>query len=86
MRHRVTGRTLGRSMGHRTALRRTLVTNLFRHGRIRTETKDKAIRRQTKLITLAKHGWQPKSQRLSSRSASGRRASERSADRQEAVR
>ena len=58
MRHRVTGRTLGRSMGHRTALRRTLVTDLFRHGRIRTtEAKAKAIRNQAeKLITLAKHG------------------------------
>jgi len=45
-------------MGHRAALRRTLVTELFRHERIRTtEAKAKAIRGQAeKLITLAKRG------------------------------
>jgi large subunit ribosomal protein L17 len=39
-------------------LRRTLVTELFRHGRIRTtEAKARAIRSQAeKLITLAKRG------------------------------
>jgi large subunit ribosomal protein L17 len=58
MRHRVAGRRLNRSMGHRTALRRTLVTELFRHERIRTtEAKARAIRSQAeKLITLAKQG------------------------------
>lgn len=58
MRHRVAGRRLNRSKGHRTALRRALVTELFRHERIRsTEAKTKAIRGQAeKLITLAKRG------------------------------
>ena len=58
MRHRVAGRRLNRSKGHRTALRRTLVTELFRHERIKTtEAKAKAIRSQAeKLITLAKRG------------------------------
>jgi len=58
MRHRVAGKKLGRSTGHRTALRRNLVTELFRHGKIRTtRTKAEAIRGQAeKLITLAKHG------------------------------
>jgi len=58
MRHRVAGRRLNRSMGNRTALRRTLVTELFRHEQIRTtEAKAKAIRGQAeKLITLAKRG------------------------------
>ncbi len=58
MRHRVAGRRLNRSKGHRTALRRTLVTELFRHERIRTtEAKAKVIRGQAeKLITLAKRG------------------------------
>ncbi len=58
MRHRVAGRRLNRSKGHRTALRRTLVTELFRHERIRTtEAKARAIRSQAeKLITLAKRG------------------------------
>ncbi len=58
MRHRVAGRRLNRSKGHRTALRRTLVTELFRHERIRTtEAKARAIRSQAeKLITLAKKG------------------------------
>jgi large subunit ribosomal protein L17 len=58
MRHRVAGRRLNRSMAHRTALRRSLVTELFRHERIQTtEAKAKAIRGQAeKLITLAKRG------------------------------
>lgn len=58
MRHRVAGRRLNRSMGHRTALRRALVTELLRHERIRTtEAKARAIRSQAeKLITLAKRG------------------------------
>ena len=58
MRHRVAGRKLGRSTGHRRALFRNLTTELFRHGRIRTtEAKAKAIRAQAeKLITVAKRG------------------------------
>jgi large subunit ribosomal protein L17 len=58
MRHRVSGYKLGRSSAHRTALRRTLVTNLIEHGRIQTtEAKCKAIRDQAeKLITIAKAG------------------------------
>jgi large subunit ribosomal protein L17 len=58
MRHRVAGRKLGRSTGHRQALFRNLTTELFRHGRIRTtEAKAKAIRAQAeKLITVAKRG------------------------------
>ena len=58
MRHHVAGKKLNRSSGHRTALRRNLVTALFHHGRIETtESKAKAIRGQAeKLITLAKRG------------------------------
>lgn len=58
MRHRVAGKKLSRSVGHRTALRRNLVTELFRHDAIRTtRAKAEAIRGQAeKLITLAKRG------------------------------
>lgn len=58
MRHRVAGRRLGRSSAHRRALRRNLITELFRHERIRTtEAKAKAIRGAAeKMITLAKRG------------------------------
>jgi large subunit ribosomal protein L17 len=58
MRHRVAGKRLNRSKGHRTALRRALVTQLFEHERLRTtEAKARAIRSQAeKLITLAKRG------------------------------
>ena len=58
MRHRVAGKKLSRSMGHRTALRRNLVTELFRYNQIRTtRAKAQAIRGQAeKLITLAKRG------------------------------
>ncbi len=58
MRHRVAGKKLSRPVGHRTALRRNLVTELFRYSHIRTtRTKAEAIRGQAeKLITLAKHG------------------------------
>ena len=60
MKHRVAGRTLGRSMGQRNALRRTLITQLMAHERIETtEAKAKAIRSEAeKLITLAKRGLQ----------------------------
>jgi large subunit ribosomal protein L17 len=58
MRHRVAGKKLGRSSGHRKALRRNLVSALFHHERIETtEAKARAIRGQAeKLITLAKRG------------------------------
>jgi large subunit ribosomal protein L17 len=58
MRHRVAGKKLSRSTGHRRALRRNLVTELIRHERIRTtRAKAEAIRGQAeKLITMAKHG------------------------------
>lgn len=58
MRHRVAGKKLGRTTGHRKALRRNLVTELLRHERIRTtRAKAQAIRGQAeKLITLAKRG------------------------------
>ena len=60
MRHRVAGRILGRSSGHRRALRRNLVTALFLHGQIETtEAKARAVRPAAeKLITLAKRGLQ----------------------------
>lgn len=58
MRHRVFGRKLGRSSAQRTALRRTLLTQLFTHGRIRTTAaKAKAIRGEAeKIISIAKRG------------------------------
>ncbi len=56
MRHKVAGYKLGRSTAQRTALRRSMVTQLIDHGRIQTtETKCKAIRDQAeKLVTIAK--------------------------------
>lgn len=58
MRHRVAGKRLGRSSGHRKALRRSMITELFRHERIKTtQAKAKAIRGAAeKLITLSKRG------------------------------
>jgi large subunit ribosomal protein L17 len=58
MRHQIAGYKLGRSSGHRSALRRNLVTEFFRHERIRTtRTKAAAIRGAAeRLITTAKHG------------------------------
>jgi large subunit ribosomal protein L17 len=58
MRHRVAGRRLNRSSGHRRALRRNLITELFRHERIRTtRAKASAVRGAAeKLITTAKRG------------------------------
>jgi len=60
MRHRVAGKRLKRSAGHRKALRRNLVTALFYHERIETtEAKAKVARGQAeKLITLAKRAIQ----------------------------
>ena len=56
MRHRVAGKRLNRSSGHRKALRRNLISALLYHEQIETtEAKAKAIRGQAeKLITLAK--------------------------------
>jgi large subunit ribosomal protein L17 len=58
MRHRVAGKKLGRSSGHRKALRKNLIGQLFLHSRIQTtEAKARAIRPEAeKLITLAKRG------------------------------
>jgi large subunit ribosomal protein L17 len=58
MRHKVAGYKLGRSTAQRSALRRSLVTELIDHGRIQTtEAKCKAIRDQAeKLVTIAKTG------------------------------
>ncbi len=58
MRHRVAGKKLNRSSGHRRALFRNLVSALIYHGRIETtEAKAEAIRGHAeKLITLAKRG------------------------------
>jgi len=56
MRHRLAGRKLSRSGGHRRALFRNLITELFRHRRITTtEAKARAVRTEAeKLITVAK--------------------------------
>jgi large subunit ribosomal protein L17 len=58
MRHRVAGRRLNRSKGHRTALRRNLVQELLRHERIQTTKAKAAVARSSteKIITLAKRG------------------------------
>lgn len=58
MRHKVAGYKLGRSSSHRKALRRNLITELFRHERIRTtKAKAQSIRGEAeKLITKAKRG------------------------------
>lgn len=57
MRHKVAGRRLGRDMDHRKMMRRNLITELFRHEKIKTtEAKAKAIRGQAeKMITLARN-------------------------------
>jgi large subunit ribosomal protein L17 len=58
MRHKVAGRSLGRSTGHRKALFRNLVTDLLDYEKIKT-TQAKAKEVQgiaEKMITLAKHG------------------------------
>lgn len=56
MRHKVAGRHLGRNVGQRRALYRNLITELFRHDRIRTtEAKAKSVQAEAeKLITIAK--------------------------------
>lgn len=56
MRHRKKGRRLSRSSGHRRALYRNLMTELFRHERIKTtEAKARAIRPLAeRLVTKAR--------------------------------
>jgi large subunit ribosomal protein L17 len=58
MRHRMAGRHLGRNTAQRRALFRNLMTELFRHGRIRTtQAKALAVRSEAeKLLTVAKRG------------------------------
>ncbi len=58
MRHNVRGRKLNRNASHRKAMFRNMVTDLFRHGRIKTTTaKAKELRPiAERLITYAKHG------------------------------
>jgi large subunit ribosomal protein L17 len=58
MRHRKAGRHLKRSSGHRRALYRNLVTELFRHERIKTtEAKARAVRPLAeRLVTKARKG------------------------------
>lgn len=58
MRHRLSGRHLGRDTAHRTAMFRNLVTDLLRYERITTtEAKAKEIRPMAeKMITLGKRG------------------------------
>ena len=56
MRHRNSGRRLGRNASHRKAMYRNMATSLFEHGRIKTtEAKAKELRRVVeRLITLSK--------------------------------
>jgi len=58
MRHRNSGKQLGRNSSHRKALLRNMVTSLFKYEQIETtDTKAKAIRPVAeKMITLAKRG------------------------------
>ena len=58
MRHKVAGRKLGRSSGHRRALYRNLVTDLLSHEKITTtEAKAKEVRGMAeRMITLGKEG------------------------------
>jgi large subunit ribosomal protein L17 len=58
MRHRKAGKKLSRNASHRKALIRNLVTELLRHGKIRTTlAKAKAMRSPIeKMITLGKRG------------------------------
>jgi large subunit ribosomal protein L17 len=58
MRHRIAGRTLGRTGGQRKALYRNLISDLFRYERLQTtRVKARAIRGHAeKLITLSRRG------------------------------
>ena len=58
MRHRVSGRRLGRDMGHRKALKRNLISDLLAHEQIvTTEAKARMLRPAAeRIITIAKRG------------------------------
>ncbi len=58
MRHRKSGRKLGRNTSHRKAMMRNMVTSLFDHEKIKTtDVRAKELRKiAEKLITLAKRG------------------------------
>lgn len=58
MRHRNSGRRLGRNTSHRKAMMRNMVTSLFEHEKITTtDARAKELRPMAeKLITLAKRG------------------------------
>lgn len=58
MRHKISGRVLGRDSGHRKALFRNLIKELYLHERIMTtDAKARSIRADAeKLITKAKRG------------------------------
>ena len=58
MRHKISGRQFGRASGPRRAMFRIMVTDLLRHGQIKTTVaKAKAIRPLTeKMVTLGKGG------------------------------
>ena len=58
MRHRVSGRRLGRDTAHRKALRKNMIAELLTHEQIlTTEAKARMLRPATeKIITLAKRG------------------------------
>ncbi|MDY6823560.1 MAG: 50S ribosomal protein L17 [Thermodesulfobacteriota bacterium] len=58
MRHRKTGKKLGRTGSHRNAMFRNMVTSLLKHGKIKTtDVKAKELRRWAdQIITLAKRG------------------------------
>lgn len=58
LRHKISGRQFGRASGPRRAMFRIMVTDLLRHGQIKTTVaKAKAIRPLTeKMVTLGKGG------------------------------
>lgn len=58
MRHRVSGRRLGRDKSHRSALRKNMIADMICHEQITTtEAKARMLRSATeKMITLAKRG------------------------------
>jgi large subunit ribosomal protein L17 len=65
MRHKIAGRKLSRPVGHRLALYRNLVADLFRHGKIvTTEAKAREIRGLAeKVVTLGKENSLPSRRR-----------------------
>jgi large subunit ribosomal protein L17 len=58
MAHRIDGRKLGRSGGHRTALYKNLTVSILRYERVKTtEAKAKEVQGQVeRMITIAKRG------------------------------